>query len=146
MNLELMEQFGQNCPLEFDGILDTLGHYTVAAFNRKGSFLAVGCNDGRVFLWDFETRTTAKVIWAHVSAVTSLCWSRNGRLLASSANDSYVMLWDILTAECIIQWHFSGAVLGTAFSPRNDTILLIKRIRDPSILVQYSLDKDGIGK
>ena len=43
-----------------------------AAFNRRGSLLAVGCNDGRIVVWDFLTRGIAKIISAHVHPVTSV--------------------------------------------------------------------------
>ena len=41
-------------------------------FNRWGSLLAVGCNDGRVCIFDFITRQMAKVLSGHVQPVTSL--------------------------------------------------------------------------
>ncbi|KAI2807166.1 Retinoblastoma-binding protein 5 [Blomia tropicalis] len=143
MNIELLEQFGQNYPQEFDGNLDSVTHSTVGVFNRRGSVLAVGCNDGRVCIWDFMTRGIAKVIWAHVQAVTSLSWSRNGKLLATSSNDCYVCVWDVLTSECIIQWHLNTSIFFIQFSPRNDKILLIRRMKEPSMLVQYQLDSNG---
>ena len=138
MNLELLEQFGQNYPEEFDGILDCVSHATTAAFNRRGSVLAVGCNDGHIFLWDFLTRGIAKIIWAHVNAITSLSWSRNGRLLATSSTDCYVCIWDVLKSNCILQWHFSSTPFSVQFSPRDSNILLIRRMKERSMLVKYS--------
>ena len=35
------------------------GYAVTMAFNRRGSLLAVGCNDGRVVIWDFDTRGTS---------------------------------------------------------------------------------------
>ncbi|KAH9409645.1 PREDICTED: retinoblastoma-binding protein 5 homolog [Rhagoletis zephyria] len=142
MNLELLNQFGQPFPEDFDIELPQVCHATVAAFNRRGYVLAVGSNDGRVFIWDIMTRTIAKVISAHGSIVTALSWSRNGKLLATSSTDCYVCIWDVITSECIIQWHFTSAVLFVQFAPRDDTILLIRRIKESSLLVRYARTKD----
>lgn len=62
---------------EFDGTLDSISLASTCAFNRRGTLLAVGCNDGRIFIWDFLTRGIAKSISAHVYPVCSLSWSRN---------------------------------------------------------------------
>lgn len=145
MNLELLNQFGQPFPEDFDIELPQVCHATVAAFNRRGYVLAVGSNDGRVFIWDIMTRTIAKVISAHGSIVTALSWSRNGKLLATSSTDCYVCIWDVITSECIIQWHFTSAVLFVQFAPRDDTILLIRRIKESSLLVRYARTKDKTG-
>ncbi|ODN05266.1 Retinoblastoma-binding protein 5 [Orchesella cincta] len=65
MNLELLESFCQNYPEEPDGVLDCISVAVTAAYNKLGTLLAVGCNDGRVVVWDFMTRGIAKVITAH---------------------------------------------------------------------------------
>ena len=80
MNLELLESFGQNYPEEFDGSLDCISMAVTCSFNRSvtaitsfttpftrfGTLFAVGCNDGRIVIWDFLTRGIAKIISAHV--------------------------------------------------------------------------------
>ena len=57
---------------EYDGSLDSVSVAVTASFNRRGSLLAVGCNDGRIVIWDFLTRGIAKIISAHVHPVTSV--------------------------------------------------------------------------
>lgn len=59
---------------EYDGSLDSVSVAGTASFNRRGSLLAVGCNDGRIVIWDFLTRGIAKIISAHVHPVTSVIW------------------------------------------------------------------------
>ena len=64
MNLNLLESFGQNYPEEHDGNLETDSSSVAltCAYNRRGTLLAVGCNDGRIVIWDFVTRGIAKMI------------------------------------------------------------------------------------
>ena len=56
-SLTLAESFGQNYPEENDGTLDCVTMALTAQFNRFGTLLAVGCNDGRIVVWDFLTRS-----------------------------------------------------------------------------------------
>ena len=100
MNLELLESFGQNYPEEFDGSLDCISMAVTCSFNRFGTLFAVGCNDGRIVVWDFLTRGIAKIIAAHVHPVCSLSWSRSGDKLGSASTDNNVSVWDIITGEC----------------------------------------------
>ena len=51
-----LESFGQNYPEENDGTLDCITMAITCQFNRYGTLLAVGCNDGRIVIWDFLTR------------------------------------------------------------------------------------------
>jgi COMPASS component SWD1 len=81
MNLELLEHFGQNYPEEFDGALDCISLAVTCSFNRRGTSLAVGCNDGRIVIWDFLTRGMAKIISAHVHPVCSLRFHLNIHLV-----------------------------------------------------------------
>ena len=66
-----LESFGQNYPEENDGTLDCITMAITCQFNRYGTLLAVGCNDGRIVIWDFLTRGIAKII--QVSNVKLFC-------------------------------------------------------------------------
>jgi COMPASS component SWD1 len=76
--------FNMSCFMlqEFDGALDCISLAVTCAFNKRGTLLAVGCNDGRIVIWDFLTRGIAKIISAHVHPVCSL------RLVLSFSVDS----------------------------------------------------------
>lgn len=67
-----LDSYGHNFPEEADGVLDCGSIALTCRFNRWGSLLAVGCNDGRVMIFDFTTRGIAKVLSAHVQPVCSL--------------------------------------------------------------------------
>lgn len=92
-----LESFGQNYPEEFDGSLDCISLASTCSFNKYGTLLAVGCNDGRIVLWDFLTRGIAKIISAHVHPVCSIGWSRNGHKVIRILNS--MILTDI-NVEC----------------------------------------------
>jgi len=143
MNLELLESFGQNYPEEFDGSLDCISMAVTCQFNRYGTLFAVGCNDGRIVIWDFLTRGIAKIITAHVHPVCSLSWSRNGSKLVSASTDNNVSVWDILSGECEHRLRFPSPVLRVQFNPRVPTELLVVPMRHAALLVKLETDKSN---
>jgi len=138
MNLELLESFGQNYPEEFDGSLDCISMAVTCSFNRFGTLFAVGCNDGRIVVWDFLTRGIAKIIAAHVHPICSLSWSRSGDKLASASTDNNVSVWDIITGECDHRFKFPSPVLRVQFNPRVSDELLVVPMRHAAVLVNLN--------
>ncbi|VDI73455.1 COMPASS component SWD1 [Mytilus galloprovincialis] len=136
MNLELLESFGQNYPEEFDGALDCVSIAITCAFNRHGTLLAVGCNDGRIVVWDFLTRGIAKIISAHVHPVCTLCWSRDGHKLLSAATDNTVSVWDVVEGECDKTYRFPSPILKVQFHPRYRTQFLVCPMKHPAVKME----------
>ena len=79
MNLELLRTFDASYPERNDGVLDSGSEALITQFNRRGTMLAVGCNDGRITLWDFMTRGISHQCSHHVHPITSLSWNRSGK-------------------------------------------------------------------
>lgn len=130
-----------NVPEEFDGVLDCASLAICCSFNRKGSLLAVGCNDGRIFIWDFLTRCVAKIITAHTGhPVCSISWSRNGHKLTSASLDNTIAIWKVLTGECLIRFRMPSPILKTQFNPRNDRFVLICPLKHQSILIEVDYE------
>ncbi|KAH9504551.1 Retinoblastoma-binding protein 5 [Bulinus truncatus] len=135
MNLELLESFGQNFPEDFDGTLDCVSIAITCAFNRQGTLLAVGCNDGRIVVWDFLTRGIAKFVNAHVHPVCSLSWNRSGKKLLSAATDNTVAIWDVLTGENDKVFRFPSPVLKVQWHPRNSSQFLVCPLKHAAVLM-----------
>ncbi|XP_053310361.1 retinoblastoma-binding protein 5 isoform X3 [Spea bombifrons] len=138
MNLELLESFGQNYPEEADGTLDCISMALTCTFNRWGTLLAVGCNDGRIVIWDFLTRGIAKIISAHIHPVCSLCWSRDGHKLVSASTDNMVSLWDVLTGDCDQRFRFPSPILKVQFHPRDQNRVLVCPMKSAPVMLNLS--------
>ncbi|XP_021945271.1 retinoblastoma-binding protein 5 homolog [Folsomia candida] len=138
MNLELLESFGQNYPEEYDNVLDCVSLAVTAAFNKHGTLLAVGCNDGRVVVWDFMTRGIAKVITAHAHPVASVSWSRNGKKVLTACTDNTVCILDVLTGDCDSRYQFPSPVLKVQYHPRDSKQFLVCPLRHAALLVDVS--------
>lgn len=135
----------KHVPEEFDGKLDCSSFAVCCTFNRCGSLLAVGCNDGRIVVWDFPTRCIAKNIPAHAAhAVTSMSWSRKGHKLASSSLDNSVAIWDVEAGECLIRWVFKAPLMKVQFNPRDDDLLIVCPYKHQSVLLRVECGKKKV--
>ena len=66
-----------------------------AAFSPDSKTLAVGCEDGRIHLWNLRGEPPAEMTWAaHGDRVNSISFSPDGRWLAS-AGKTEVLLWEL---------------------------------------------------
>lgn len=120
MNINLLQQnFTQHYPDECDGILEaSTAMVLTVAFNRRGTLLAGGCNDGKILIWDFTTKGLIKVILAHSHPVSSVNWSRDGKFLVSSGADNYIQIWHVLDGKCVYSFRSTVPILSATLCPR----------------------------
>ena len=134
MNLHLLGSIGQNYPEESDGYLDTGSHAVFSQFNRYGTLLAVGCNDGRIVVYDFITRGVSKVYQAHTHTITCVSWSRDCHKMISSSIDRKVIIWDVFSGEIIHCYSFVSSVTRAQFSPRDPNIAIVTPLSGPELI------------
>ncbi len=66
---------------------------TSLAFSPDGSLLAVGSDDGMIYIWDTATFQLLVTLSGHRGSVERLAFSNDGRILASAGSDGTVRLW-----------------------------------------------------
>ena len=144
----------QESDISWSRILHMIREALITRFNRRGTMLAVGCNDGRIALWDFMTRGISRQCSHHVHPITSLSWNRSGKKLLSSATDWNVVLWDVVSGEAELCLRFPSPVAKVQFNPRDKRAFLICPMRHALMLVRLEgegpmhvpLSTDGINK
>ena len=67
-----------------------------AALNTAATILAVGCSDGGVALYDFETRGVAKLLKGHTAAVVALSWNATSHHLLTASLDGLIIRWNVM--------------------------------------------------
>jgi WD40 repeat protein len=65
------------------------------AFSPDEKTLAVGCEDGTVYLWEVSTHRARSNWKAHQGRVSSIAWGPDGRMLATGGADGRVQVWDL---------------------------------------------------
>lgn len=132
----------KDVPEECDFELECNSMVICCSFNRHGTALAAGGNDGRIVIWDFITRSEVREFQAHFGhPVTSISWSRNGRLLATSSVDNTLAVWKVLTKELVVRWFSRAPIMKVQFNPRNAKLLLACPYRHPPMLLRIEDDK-----
>eukprot|EP01084_Bolivina_argentea_P246737 412874_1 len=110
MNLKYAELTAHDYPKQLGERIKASKEGTSACctFNRRGTLLAIGCREGHINIWDFETRSISKQLCGHTGIVTSISWSRNGNKLLSSDWNGLLLLWDIITSNVLIKIEFEN--------------------------------------
>lgn len=63
-------------------------------FNYNDEILASGSKDGRILLWDVNTREIVCIFEKHSGPINCLCFDRKGRYLHSGSKDKTSREWD----------------------------------------------------
>ncbi|MFT7073904.1 MAG: WD40 repeat protein [Patiriisocius sp.] len=107
------------------------------AFNPILKETAVGCGDGSIRIFDFETYEEKKILKGHIDdfSVNTLCFHPNGKHLLSGSRDAFLNVWDIENDYTLIN-HIPAhnyAIYSIVFSP--DRRLFATGSRDKTIKI-----------
>ncbi|KAG2096531.1 WD40-repeat-containing domain protein [Suillus discolor] len=67
----------------------------------NGKTIAIGCHDGKVRLWDVETKEVIAKWIGHRDVVCTLSWSPDGKRVLSGSWDGMVRVWDVKSGETV---------------------------------------------
>lgn len=65
------------------------------AFSNDGHFLAVGCRNKIIYIWNIFNKQMHAVLYGHKLGVTSLAFSNDNKTLISSSYDNTIRFWNI---------------------------------------------------
>jgi WD repeat-containing protein 61 len=107
------------------------------AFNTILKEAAIGCGDGSIRIFDFETYEEKKILKGHVDdfSVNAVCYHPNGKHLLSGSRDAYLNVRDVENDYALIL-HIPAhnyAIYSIVFSP--DMKLFATGSRDKTIKV-----------
>ena len=84
-------------------------------WNPRGRWLALGCDDGRVIVWDTEAEGESRFRelppWSGgQSAIENLAWHPRGVLIAGTSSAGKVHLWHVSKGELEVTWSGDGSL------------------------------------
>jgi tricorn protease-like protein len=74
----------------------------VMALSSNGKTVASGHDDGKVKLWDIETREVIAKWKGHTDLVGALCWSADGKQVLSGSWDGRARVWDVKSGKTVL--------------------------------------------
>lgn len=144
MNLSLLDPFAvaQEYP---DTLTQTLsfGQSVVIEFNRKGDYLASGCIDGTIVIFDMDTNGVILVLKGHTLPIQSISWSRSGRFILSSSRDWKCIFWDLLSGNKLKEIKFESAIYSAYLHPFNDYQFVASIYDDEPIWIDINLNDNN---
>lgn len=75
------------------------------AFSRNSSRVVSGGEDGRVFVWDTDTRACVTEYRGHPTSVLSVAFSPEGNHVVSADEHGTIRFWDTATRKDIQIMH-----------------------------------------
>ncbi|CCF56084.1 hypothetical protein KAFR_0A06490 [Kazachstania africana CBS 2517] len=146
MNLLLQDPFSvlKEYPEKLTNTIVNPLKSTCLRFSPFGDYLAVGCYNGTIIVYDMDTMRPIKLFFSN-QAIYGLDWSYNGKYLLSCSRDWHVKVWDLdLDDEPCGSVCFDGPVWGCNWidSDRLSCVATVYEEKN-AYLVDFELDSES---
>jgi COMPASS component SWD1 len=123
---------------------------TVLELNENGRFLALGTNDGRILIYDFQTKSLSKQLIPYSKEsnadnqlrnkfVMSINWFNYGRYILAAYYDTSVIIWNIELGK-ILRRFDSYHVWKAYVCPSDDKLILISLLSGAPVLLKIDYE------
>jgi len=94
------------------------------AFSPDSLRIALGVENGNVYLWPIEDESKVLALPGHSDSVDAIAWSADGRFVASGSKDTTVRLWNADNGQAIRTLHgHTQGVRAVVFTPNGRSIV-----------------------
>ncbi|GMM29246.1 Hir1 protein [Martiniozyma asiatica (nom. inval.)] len=143
LRLDEMEQPEQH-PAAMHTTLFWLSCVPVYSINSNvDNLLAVGSMDGKITLYDKDSKRELASMSRHDGAITCVKFSHNGRYLASGSDDKLVLIWE-KDLEKSTLLNYPHWIVVKRLSAHDNDVQDIDWSPDDSLLISTSLDRSII--
>src|SRR5262249_49864279 len=113
--------------------------YHRLSFSPDRRTLALGADDGAVWLLDLPSMRLPMTLRGHASSIRALAFAPDGKSLASASRDGRIVLWDPVQGERrrVVAEHGPRPIDSMAFSPDGRMLCVADLAFAPADLLLY---------
>ncbi|MCB9435653.1 MAG: protein kinase [Anaerolineales bacterium] len=128
------------------------GRALAASWNEDESRVAVGYENGLVWIWRVEAAEPI-ILRGHHNQVTSVVWSPDSRRLLTGSDDGQAIVWDVVTGTALVsvahEWPLNGAIWNAAGTQMltfsDDGSVRVWDANSGIELMRFQMSEPGIG-
>jgi WD40 repeat protein len=96
------------------------------AFSPDGTWIAIGCEDGKVRLWDVTAGKETAILAGNDTGLYGVSFSPDSKLVAAAEHAGQIRVWDVkIKKQKYVLSKQSKAIIALAFTPTGSGLLYV---------------------